>query len=178
MGYFDKVWRNWEIIQGGGGASASPSFLDWSKLPNDTSTRSFKELAAMLYAKAAYPELTTMIVSQWALESNWGNSALAKTYNNYAGIKYRPELESFAVPVNYGAHDGYADYAAFPGLDKFINGYFTFLDRKPYQGWRMFQKSPESWIRMIGPIWAEDPKYVEKVMSINAKLKSAQRDAT
>lgn len=110
-----------------------------------------------------FPALKAVSVAMWILESGRGASGLAEQHNNFAGMKYRSEITQWAKRVRYTAHDGSSYYCAFETLDDFIAGYWAFLDRSPYVGWRNFGQDPAGFIAHVGPIWAGDPNYVEKV---------------
>jgi N-acetylmuramoyl-L-alanine amidase/Mannosyl-glycoprotein endo-beta-N-acetylglucosaminidase len=113
-----------------------------------------------------FPGLKSVSLAQWIEESGWGSSALCKEYNNFAGIKWRNEMKPYAVPVSYEAHDGVALYCNFKDQSNFIKGYWAFLNRKPYAGWRNHTADPQDFIEFIGPIWAQDPKYSENVLNL------------
>ncbi len=116
--------------------------------------------------KIKYPHLKPISVAQWILESGRGKSELAQRYNNFSGIKYRTELRDYARRVRVKVKDGSHYYAHFFDLESFIAGYWANLARKPYQGWQKAAKTPADFIRFIGPIWADDPEYVQKVLTL------------
>lgn len=93
-----------------------------------------------------FPELKQITLAQWARESEWGTSDLAKLHNNFAGLKYRRKMQKFATAVDYLAHDGPDIYCSFPNLQAFFNGYWRFLRREPYNGWRQHRNNPEAFI--------------------------------
>lgn len=113
-----------------------------------------------------FPRLKAVTLASWILESGWGGSELAERYNNFAGMKYRDAIKKYASKVRYKAHDGEADYCAFKTLDDFIAGYWAFLERSPYEGWRARAEEPEAFIEFVGPIWAQDKAYAEKVLDL------------
>ena len=113
-----------------------------------------------------FPKLKPVTLAMWILESGWGMSDLAKLYNNYAGMKWRDPMKPFATPVTYEAHDGIAEYCKFASQKDFIDGFWAFLERPPYKGWRKHTDDAESFIRFVGPIWAENRQYADKVLNL------------
>ncbi|MGQ3212308.1 N-acetylmuramoyl-L-alanine amidase [Shinella sp.] len=135
-----------------------------------------------LYANQAieFPKLKPVTLAMWILESGRGTSELAKKHKNYAGMKWRAQMEPFATPVDYEAHDGTAKYCKFANQENFIRGFWAFLDRAPYEGWRSRVSDPELFIAFIGPIWAENSSYAEKVINLleEAETQLGQSGAT
>lgn len=132
-----------------------------------TASSNFTQLISLYkFKEIEFPNLKSISIAMWILESNWGNSDLAKVHNNFAGIKYRKEMENYASKIFYEAHDGKAAYCHFQDLNKFLDGYWAFLERIPYKGWKNHTENAESFISFVGPIWAEDKSYVEKVIDL------------
>ena len=82
-----------------------------------------------------------MILSQWALESGFATSKLAKEALNFGGIKYRAELQSKVPgvsPFQYDEGRGEDDKVYFKSdsIATFIKLYWAFIERRPYVGWR------------------------------------------
>ena len=111
--------------------------------------------------KIEFSNLKPITIAVWILESGRGESGLAVNHLNFAGMKYRTEINAFAKRVNYEGHDGNGYYCEFASLVDFVAGYWAFLDRSPYEGWRQRAHDEIEFIRHVGPIWAEDPNYVE-----------------
>ncbi|GAX36331.1 N-acetylmuramoyl-L-alanine amidase [Nodularia sp. NIES-3585] len=124
-----------------------------------------------------FPQLKEITIAQWLLESAKGTSNLAVKYLNFGGLKWRPEMEKFATSVDYEAHDGMDQYCKFESLNQFIQGYWHFLDRSPYKGWRNNVDSAENFIGFIGPIYATDSNYVSKVLNLFTEGKELLADA-
>lgn len=123
----------------------------------DTATNNFRFLAAE-YVEAAidFPHLKAITLAQWALESGWGTARLAAQYFNYAGMKWRPYMNSFATPIMYAAHDGKEKYCHFLSNRHFIDGFWFRLDCEPaYKGWRNHTSTAEQFIEFVGPIWVD-----------------------
>ncbi|NER20839.1 MAG: LysM peptidoglycan-binding domain-containing protein [Symploca sp. SIO1C2] len=138
----------------------------------------FKQLVKT-YAdtRIEFPLLKGITVAQWLLESGRGTSALATEHLNFGGLKWRSEMVGFATPVDYKASDGWDKYCKFSSLENFIKGYWHFLDRSPYQGWRDHAASPENFIGFIGPIYAGDRNYLAKIFNVFTEAKQLLADA-
>ena len=124
-----------------------------------------------------FPHLKGITVAQWLLESGRGTSRLATEHFNFGGLKWRNEMKGFATPVDYQASDGWDKYCKFDSLEKFIEGYWHFLDRSPYEGWRNHVDSGEKFIGFIGPIYASDKRYITKVLNVYTEAKQLLADA-
>jgi hypothetical protein len=120
-----------------------------------TATLWFKELMEVYReAEIEFPQLKGITAAQWAWESGWGGSGLAREHNNYAGAKWRAGLEAYGRPVSYGAWDGRDTYFHFNDEAAFIAAYWKRLDLLPsYKGWRDHTATPEAYIAKIGPTW-------------------------
>lgn len=120
-----------------------------------------------------FPELKDVTLAQWILESGRGSSDLAELHNNFGGLKWRSEMAGFATPVHYVAHDGPDTYCAFTSERAFVTGYWKFIDRPPYKGWRDQAGSDESFIQFIGKIYAPAaPSYAEQVLNLRAEARN------
>lgn len=123
--------------------------------------------------------LKSITLAQWIEESGWARSELASRHSNFAGMKAISEVDAIirdapARRVEYLAHDGLDTYLAFGGIRDFIRGYFMFLDRSPYRGWReMAARSPHDFIRFIGRKWAQRDGYASRVIAIERRLVDA-----
>ena len=130
-------------------------------------TEEFRQLAGQYgNTEIDFDNLRAVTTAQWMLESGYGQSQLARQYLNFAGLKWRPEMASFASPVTYEAHDGADQYCKFDTLAKFIAGYWHFIDRPPYVGWRNHAGSAEDFIGFIGPIYTPTHLYAETVLKL------------
>lgn len=127
---------------------------------------------ATLYAAEPirHPGLRAVTLAQWMLESGRGTSRLAVEHLNFGGLKWRPEMATFATPVRFLAHDGEDDYCKFATLDSFVKGYWRFLQRSPYTGWEDRAADAEAFIRFIGPVYApSNPAYADTVLRLVAE---------
>ena len=133
----------------------------------ETSTKKFKELVDLyIGVDIEFEHLRGVTVAQWMLESGYGRSQLAHHHLNFAGLKWRSEMKDFATPVKYQAHDGNDQYCKFDSLSKFIEGYWRFLDRPPYKGWRNHAGDAEGFIRFIGPIYTPTQLYSASILRL------------
>lgn len=125
-----------------------------------------------------FEHLKVAQLAQAILESGWGKSKLFKLHANPFGMKYRQEIR-IAVPVEYEAHDGIDIYCKFTRLKDTVKGYWTFIDRPVYSGWRNNSATPEDFIRFIafagyidGPFDGTEAsrlrkeKYISKVLKL------------
>lgn len=96
-----------------------------------------------------FPHLKKVQMAQAILESGHGSSDLFKLYGNPFGMKYRPEMRRIATPVNYNAHDGEDVYCKFDSPEDAVNGYWVFINRDFYSGWRTNVSSAEDYIEFI-----------------------------
>ena len=139
-------------------------------MPNPS--KKLQDLAKAYQSKTIeFPNLKAVTLASWILESGWGASDLSVKHNNFAGMKFRKAVPN-AISVEYPAHDGVDFYCKFGSLAHFIEGYWAFLDRAPYQGWRAKAGDAEDFIEFVGPIWAQDAVYSEKVLNL---LPAAQK---
>ena len=129
-------------------------------------------------ANIEFEHLKVAQLAQAILESGWGKSDLFKLHANPFGMKYRQEVHN-AVPVEYEAHDGKDIYCEFATLEDAVKGYWIFIDRPVYQGWRDNSATPEDFIRFIafagyvgGPFDGtvasrlRKEKYISKVLNL------------
>lgn len=130
------------------------------------------------------PGLKIVTLAQWALESNFGKSDLAKKHNNYAGLKFRArvnkgrENDPLAFPVDYEAHDGLDTYCMFTSMPNFIIGYWAFVaNGSMYDGWEDFADDPGGYVQHLHDNgYAGDPDYVSKVMNLMPRIRRQVMD--
>lgn len=114
-----------------------------------------------------FPHLRAVSLAQWLIESGRATSDLATHHYNFGGLKWRPEMAGFAAPVEYEANDGVDIYCRFESLEKFIAGYWRFIERAPYSGWRSSNETAEKFIGFIGPIYCPPNKdYARDVLKL------------
>lgn len=94
---------------------------------------------------------TSVILAQWAHESAFGQSDLAKRANNYAGIKYWGDNY-----INDGQSGMYANYNS---TSRFADAWSQFMGGQRYAGVRNAD-TPEATIKALGQSgYAEDSNY-------------------
>ena len=120
------------------------------------------------YALAAieFEHIKPVTLAQWMLESDRGSSKLATEHLNFAGLKWREEMVGFASKISYDAHDGTDFYCEFATKEKFIQGYWHFIDRQPYDGWRDHATTGASYIEYVGPRYTPTAGYAGAVLSL------------
>lgn len=110
-------------------------------------------------------------VAQAALESNWGQSQLARDAHNYFGIKAHGHHPRVACPtfefirgrrVRVGAE--FAGYASmeecFADRDRLIAAVGCYAEA------RACSADPEGFVRALATHWATDPQYADKVLRV------------
>jgi hypothetical protein len=131
-----------------------------------------------VYADRAipHPALRLVSIAQWALESNWGRSELAKIHFNFAGIEWSDMLKDLAAPVDYKRADGViGKYARFASLESFCDGYWArfALDRR-FADLPAHAANAEAFLGHVTPILRPgDAGYQAKVLNILARLQAA-----
>lgn len=103
-----------------------------------------------------YGHLKTAILGQAILESGRGTSEVSNKCLNFHGMKWREEMRLFAIPQwveTASEPSGGAYFCCFASADNAVKGYWGFLDRKPYKGWKDHAATAEQFLAFIGPIW-------------------------
>ncbi len=106
-------------------------------------------VATLAKSQLEFEHLKLVQLAQAILESSWGQSDLFKLHGNPFGMKYRHQMSKIASPVEYKAHDGIDIYCKFATLQDAVKGYWIFIDRSVYSGWRNNNSTPENFIRFI-----------------------------
>jgi uncharacterized FlgJ-related protein len=162
-------------------ASANPS-SPLPGLPESPLIARLRHLYLGAETQIAHPGLKIVTLAQWVLESRWGKSGLAQEHFNFGGMKGIAEishLSDIATVVQYQANDGWGRYLRFGSLENFITGYWRFLERSPYRGWKDHAASEREFISFIARIWApSDPQYTPKVLDIADRIRRALAQAT
>lgn len=127
---------------------------------------------ALKDAKIEFPHLKKAQMAQAILESGRSESDLFKLHGNPFGMKYRKEMKDIAIPVNYKAHDGQDVYCKFDTRQDAVQGYWVFINRDVYSGWRTSVATAEDYLEFIafaGYIGGDDAAknaYVRKVADL------------
>jgi flagellar protein FlgJ len=110
-------------------------------------------------------------LAQAALESNWGDSQLARDAHNYFGIKAHGTLAWIELPT-HEAKEGalvrtVARFAKYDSMEA------CFADRErilatvaAYAEARACVADPEAFLRALARHWATDPHYADKLLRI------------
>jgi hypothetical protein len=125
--------------------------------------------------------LKLVTLAQWALESNFGKSALSLDHLNFGGLKFRARINQdrhLADPVDYEAHDGWDTYCKFASHQDFIDGYWAFIDNGPmYDGWRQYAEDPSGYIgHLQRGGYAQDPEYLGKILNLLPRIRTQIND--
>lgn len=113
--------------------------------------------------------LPSVIMAQAILESNWGESSLASTYNNYFGMKAPAAHKGNAVfqPTTEG--EGVATIARFKVYRDFedsLRDYLELMEKPRYEIVNRAEdyKSQARALKMAG--YATDPEYPDKIIRV------------
>jgi N-acetylmuramoyl-L-alanine amidase len=133
----------------------------------------------LVKSKIELEHLKVIQLAQAILESGRGQSELFRLHGNPFGLKYRREMSQIAVPIQVDASDGPDVYCKFEDLQDAVAGYWIFIDRPVYSGWRANNRTAEDYIRFItfagyvgGPFngtpedRAKKEQYISKVLSL------------
>lgn len=136
-------------------------------------SKAFLDLTRIYASKTVeFEHLKAVTLAMMMLESGRGTSDLATKHYNFGGLKYRPEMKFHAKKIRYKASDGFDNYCKFDSVESFIGGFWAFLDRRPYKGWRDHAHSPESFVNFIAPIYCPyNPDYTKQVLSLLPEAK-------
>ena len=112
-----------------------------------------KRLAEELYAylnddRLDILPLYRILLSQWYLESDGGQSKLAKHFNNFSGLKYRKVMDDVCErKADYTDWEKETDAYLYPEDRKnFIECYFKFISRPMYDGWENHSDNEHNFI--------------------------------
>ncbi len=110
-------------------------------------------------------------VAQAILESNWGQSQLARDAHNYFGIKAHRAHQRVAYPtfevVNGRAIRVTAEFARYASIEEcFADRDAIILRVGCYAEARAVKDDPEQFSRALAKHWATDPKYAEKLLCL------------
>ena len=117
--------------------------------------------------------ITRAIISQAACESAWGESSLAKKYNNYFGMKCGSKWSGKSV--NFKTKEEYTpgtlttikdNFRAYDSLEEGIAGYFDFIKMKRYAPLKKCT-TPEMYFQTLKACgWATSSAYVKTLTDI------------
>lgn len=134
-----------------------------------------KEVAPVIVRVATekgykYP---SAIIAQAICESGWGDSKLAKTYNNYFGMKcgsaWRGKYTDMKTKEEYTKGtltDIRAKFRAYDTLEQGIRGYFDFISAKRYANLKKANSAYEYIDMLKADGYATSSTYVDTVYNI------------
>jgi N-acetylmuramoyl-L-alanine amidase len=111
---------------------------------------------AVAKTKTAFPQLKACMLAQSIMEAGREETDLAKLHNNHHGLKYRPEMEGYATPIDYATKSepsGRAVFCKFPSKEAEVKGYWHFMGRDPYKGFEAHTATPREYLNFIGPTY-------------------------
>ncbi|MEC4820002.1 MAG: N-acetylmuramoyl-L-alanine amidase [Scytonema sp. PMC 1069.18] len=124
-------------------------------------------ICALDKAVIEFPALKVAQLAQAILESGRGQSALATEHNNFWGLKWRSEMIGTATPTLYQAWDGTAEYCKFPTVERAIVGYWAFINRPPYVGYKNHALNAKKYLEFIVKAgYCPNDGYLDKVLSL------------
>lgn len=127
--------------------------------------------AAALAASRASGLPPGVTVAQAILESNWGQSQLAREAHNYFGIKAHGDRPWIELPT-WEVVDGVprrvrARFARYDSMDAcFADRDRIILRAACYADARACADDPETFARALSCRWATDPRYADKLLAI------------
>ncbi|OJJ12987.1 hypothetical protein BKI51_02660 [Alphaproteobacteria bacterium AO1-B] len=118
-------------------------------------------------------------MAQAIKESGRGASKLFKKHQNPFGMKYRSEMNGVATSVRYTDWEGIEDdYCSFETFHDAVRGYWIFIDRNPYRGWRNYSSEADGYIRHIvfsgylGGTSQQRENYVRSILRLKKEAQS------
>jgi flagellum-specific peptidoglycan hydrolase FlgJ len=126
-----------------------------------------KAAAMKTSADSGFPVGIT--VAQAVLESNWGESQLSRTANNYFGIKAHgkhPVMEFRTIEFIHGMEKQIvARFAVYESMEEcFACRNRQIANGAVYASAREVKGDPERFVRELAKNWATDPKYAQKLL--------------
>ena len=136
----------------------------------------FIEEIAKYVSKYAYVygiEVHSPIIAQAILESDWGESELARKYHNYFGLKcgnsWKGKSVNMATKEEYkvGTLTNIRDnFRVYDSMEDGVKGYFRFINTSRYANLKGV-KNPEEYIKRIKfDGYATSSKYVDNIMRV------------
>lgn len=112
----------------------------------------------------------SVTIAQAVLESGWGRSSLAHTYNNLFGVKAlrgHPAITLNSAEVRDGVRIPMRlSFAVFDSWDHAIEQHGELLAQDRYARARRHWTDWSTFIEMIAPIYASDPRYATRISTL------------
>lgn len=117
-----------------------------------------------------FQDFKVIQLSQAILESGWGTSDLFLKFNNPFGLKFRREMKYLADSVSY-KNDSYCHFCC---LLSAVKGYWRFIERPVYSGFRECSNSLEFLDHIVNAGYAGSSEkiqadYINKIQKIIPK---------
>jgi flagellum-specific peptidoglycan hydrolase FlgJ len=128
---------------------------------------------------AAYKLPASVCIAQGALESGWGEYIIGE-YNLF-GRKWNG-TGSYLVKQTEEYYDGQwqtvsAKFQAYESLEEAIQDWCVLLTEEPvYESCLTYRQDAEAFAKALGHIYATDPDYADKILSIIAANELKQYD--
>jgi len=116
------------------------------------------------------------VLAQWALESGWGNSKLAKDANNYGGLKTGSSWKGQQVAMPTKEKDGTetitAAFRKYDSPEAYADDFIAFMGKPRYKGVKGAESAEDYAMRLgeAGYHQDTDGKYAKQVASIAKRL--------
>jgi len=128
-----------------------------------------KAAAREMSATSGFPAGIT--VAQAALESNWGQSQLSRTCQNYFGIKAHGKHAVMEFRTSEfdvcGEQAVVAKFAVYGSMKECFDCREHLIGNgTAYEAARKAKDDPEKFARALAQHWATDPRYAEKLLKV------------
>lgn len=110
----------------------------------------------------------SLTIAQYIQESGWGNSSLAKNYNNFFGVKAGKSWTGERVSTSTGTYRVYDSM-----YDSFVD-HAKVLKNSGY--YNPTGNDVESWINALDGVYAEDPGYASALRKLISQNNLTQYD--
>lgn len=109
----------------------------------------------------------SVTIAQAVLESGWGRSSLAHTYNNLFGVKAmsgHPTIVLNSAEVRNGVRVPMRlRFAVFESWDHAIEQHGELLTKSHYDKARRHWTDWATYVRLLAPVYASHPKYADRI---------------
>lgn len=111
--------------------------------------------------------LVVQVMHESSQGGRYAASDLAAKHLNFTGIKWREEMKEYAtkVLIKVPSEKKAVEFCNFQTIDKFIEGYWAFVNRKPYP--EVFKYAAINDVEYLRYLWwegyAADPLYLKKI---------------
>jgi hypothetical protein len=112
----------------------------------------------------------SVTIAQAVLESGWGRSSLAHTYNNLFGVKAmngHPSIVLNSAEIKNGVRIPMRlRFAVFESWDHAIEQHGVLLTKGYYDRARRHWTDWRTFVKLIAPVYASDPNYASRIGSL------------